>query len=77
VSVTTPRLRDLSNAWFLLRFGYWRVAYSALLGKEVVSQMRETWGLDEEGEVPGLWRKSGVPGLWVMNGMCSQLQAAR
>jgi hypothetical protein len=30
--------------------------------------MREIWGLDEEGEVPGLWKKSGVPGIWVMMG---------
>lgn len=44
-----------------------------MCGDEVVGRMRPVWGLDEEGEVQGLWRRSGVPGLWIHMGVSSWL----
>ncbi|RDX55509.1 FAD/NAD-P-binding domain-containing protein [Lentinus brumalis] len=39
-----------------------------LLGDEVVSQIDEVYGLDEEGELDGSYRPCGYPGLWFATG---------
>ncbi|KAF9037462.1 hypothetical protein BJ165DRAFT_1558194 [Panaeolus papilionaceus] len=39
-----------------------------LAGAEVASKSKPIWGLDEEGELNGVWREVGVPGLWSMLG---------
>lgn len=39
-----------------------------ICGAGIASRLKPLWGLDEEGEVPGLWRPSGVRGLWVHMG---------
>ncbi|RPD67280.1 FAD/NAD-P-binding domain-containing protein [Lentinus tigrinus ALCF2SS1-7] len=39
-----------------------------LLGDDVVSQIDEVYGLDEEGELDGSYRSCGHPGLWFATG---------
>ena len=39
-----------------------------LLGDEVADRCGPVWGLDEEGELQGVWRQSGHEGLWFMGG---------
>lgn len=39
-----------------------------LLGDEVADSCGPVWGLDEEGELRGVWRRSGHDGLWFMGG---------
>lgn len=35
---------------------------------DLAHQLEQTWGIDEEGEIRGLWKRSGVEGFWVMGG---------
>ncbi|KDR66366.1 hypothetical protein GALMADRAFT_162115 [Galerina marginata CBS 339.88] len=37
-------------------------------GDEVASRCKDIWGLNDEGELNGVWRDLGVPGLWMMLG---------
>lgn len=39
-----------------------------LLGDDVADRCGPVWGLDEEGELRGVWRRSGHDGLWFMGG---------
>ncbi|TYL46344.1 NADPH-dependent L-lysine N(6)-monooxygenase [Nocardioides sp. BGMRC 2183] len=39
-----------------------------LFGDEVADRCTPVWGLDEEGELRGVWRRSGHDGLWFMGG---------
>lgn len=39
-----------------------------LLGDAEADRCRPVWGLDEGGEISGIWRGSGHPGLWFMGG---------
>ncbi|OLL26602.1 hypothetical protein NEOLI_000054 [Neolecta irregularis DAH-3] len=39
-----------------------------ILGDKVADRCSDVWGLDDEGEVQGLWRRSGHPGFWYMGG---------
>ena len=39
-----------------------------LLGDEVADRCGPVWGLDDEGELQGVWRRSGQDGLWFMGG---------
>jgi putative flavoprotein involved in K+ transport len=39
-----------------------------LLGDEVADRCGPVWGLDEEGELRGVWRRTGQDGLWFMGG---------
>ena len=39
-----------------------------LLGTEVADRCGPVWGLDDEGELRGVWRRSGHEGLWFMGG---------
>lgn len=50
--------------------GYQSMNTSAekIFGKEVAGKTKGVWGLDEEGEIRGLWRGSGHPGFWYMAG---------
>ncbi|KAH9853605.1 FAD/NAD-P-binding domain-containing protein [Lenzites betulinus] len=45
-----------------------REANRALLGEEVMSQTKDIYGLDSEGEIKGSYRPSGHPGLWFATG---------
>lgn len=40
-----------------------------LCGSEIASRVKPIWGLNEEGEIRGIWRDRGVPNLWYMLGM--------
>lgn len=44
----------------------------ALLGDEVAERVGPVWGLDESGEVRGMWRRTGQPGLWLCGGSLQQ-----
>lgn len=35
---------------------------------DLADQLEPTWGLDEEGEICGLWKRTGVERFWVMGG---------
>ncbi|PFH47512.1 hypothetical protein AMATHDRAFT_77183 [Amanita thiersii Skay4041] len=37
-------------------------------GDEVANKCEPVWGLNDEGEINGVWRYMGVPGLWYMTG---------
>lgn len=39
-----------------------------LLGDDVADRCSPVWGLDDEGELRGVWRQSGHQGLWFMGG---------
>jgi cation diffusion facilitator CzcD-associated flavoprotein CzcO len=39
-----------------------------IFGSEVADSCGEVWGLDDEGEIQGMWRPSGHPGLWITGG---------
>ncbi|MDT9592721.1 NAD(P)/FAD-dependent oxidoreductase [Nocardioides zeae] len=54
----------------VLATGYQSMVATArrLLGDEVAGRCGPVWGLDEEGELRGVWRRSGHDGLWFMGG---------
>lgn len=58
----------------VLATGYTNMREKArvLLGDEVADQIKPVWGLDDEGELRGIWRASGHPGLWFMGGNLHQ-----
>lgn len=60
----------------VLATGYQNMRETArqLFGSEVADRCKPVWGLDEEGELRGVWRRSGQDGLWFMGG---NLQQAR
>lgn len=39
-----------------------------ICGEEILEKTSEVWGLDDEGELQGVWKDTGIPGLWVMMG---------
>ncbi|KZT56590.1 FAD/NAD(P)-binding domain-containing protein [Calocera cornea HHB12733] len=39
-----------------------------IFGPEIASKMGEVWGIDQGGELKGMWRSSGHPGFWHMGG---------
>jgi hypothetical protein len=39
-----------------------------IMGADFASQLKEVWGLDEEGELRSVWRRSGHPGFWLAGG---------
>jgi hypothetical protein len=41
-----------------------------ICGDEVASKVGAVWGMDEEGQLQGVWRHSGHDGLWFGMGMC-------
>jgi putative flavoprotein involved in K+ transport len=54
----------------VLATGYHGMVATArrLLGDEVADRCGPVWGLDEEGELRGVWRRTGQDGLWFMGG---------
>ncbi|KIJ33013.1 hypothetical protein M422DRAFT_70464 [Sphaerobolus stellatus SS14] len=53
---------------FATGLGDYRDAAKELLGDELANKMRSVWGLDDEGELKGMWRNTGLPNLYVMGG---------
>ena len=39
-----------------------------IFGDEVAEKIKPAWGIDEEGEVSGVWADSGIEGLYQMMG---------
>jgi hypothetical protein len=39
-----------------------------ICGDDIADKTREVWGLNEEGELNGVWRDSGVERMWIMMG---------
>ena len=39
-----------------------------IMGGDFAGQLKEVWGLDEEGELQSVWRRSGHPGFWLAGG---------
>lgn len=54
----------------VLATGYSNMRETArrLLGDAEADRCRPVWGLDDGGEISGIWRGSGHPGLWFMGG---------
>lgn len=54
----------------VLATGYLPMRNSAteIFGEETLEGVADVWGLDEEGELRGVWRKSGKKGFWVVAG---------
>jgi hypothetical protein len=50
------------------RYGDARTLVRRICGEELGKKVKPVWGLNEEGEINGLWRVLGVPGLWYMMG---------
>jgi hypothetical protein len=44
-----------------------------ICGDEVASKVGPVWGMDEEGQLQGVFRHSGHDGLWFGMGMCVSL----
>lgn len=53
-----------------LATGYHGVAETArrIVGDDIVANCGPIWGLDDEGELQGVWRPTGQPGLWFAGG---------
>ncbi|KAJ7648037.1 hypothetical protein FB45DRAFT_895095, partial [Roridomyces roridus] len=45
-----------------------RVSIRRVCGDVVADQCKPLWGLNEEGEINGIYRDVGIPGLWYMAG---------
>ena len=44
-----------------------------IFGDEVAEKIKPAWGIDEEGEVSGVWADSGIEGLYQMMGECTTI----
>jgi cation diffusion facilitator CzcD-associated flavoprotein CzcO len=53
---------------FATGFPNMRDTLRPIVGDEIADQLTVVWGLDEEGEINGLYRPSGHPRLWYMGG---------
>ncbi|GAA3966038.1 NAD(P)/FAD-dependent oxidoreductase [Gordonia caeni] len=40
----------------------------AIFGDEIADRCGPVWGLDDEGELRGIWRRTGQPGFWFSGG---------
>ena len=45
-----------------------RETTARILGPEFAGRMKDVWGIDQEGEVRGMWRWSGQKGFWYAGG---------
>ena len=72
---TSSSLNDGSfiQAFELLRYGDARDLAHELCEPEVVDKIGEVWGIDEEGELNGVWRDSGHPHLFFAQGETSPI----
>ena len=56
-----------------MRYGDARGLAHELCEPEVVDKVGEVWGIDEEGELNGVWRDSGHPHLFFAQGETSPI----
>lgn len=67
VEFADGRTLECDTVVYATGFGDYRDAISKIFGMEVASKLGDMWGLNEEGEVNGVWRiTSGHPGLYVI-----------
>ncbi|KIK66458.1 hypothetical protein GYMLUDRAFT_257766 [Collybiopsis luxurians FD-317 M1] len=59
---------DADVVVFATGYGDSKDSIAPVLGQDVVDKMVPIWGLDEEGELNGVWRDTGVEGVWVAIG---------
>jgi cation diffusion facilitator CzcD-associated flavoprotein CzcO len=59
---------DADVVVFATGFIHMRDAIRPILGEESIDRLSPVWGLDEEGEINGLWRPTGHPKLWFTGG---------
>jgi hypothetical protein len=50
------------------RFSDPRLPVRAIFGDEVAKKIKPAWGVNEEGEISGVWADSGIEGLYQMMG---------
>ncbi|KAL0567620.1 hypothetical protein V5O48_014372 [Marasmius crinis-equi] len=53
---------------FATGFGDIRTFIHKICGEEVAAKCKPIWGLNEEGELNGIYRDLGIPGLWYIMG---------
>ncbi|KAJ3804067.1 hypothetical protein F5876DRAFT_91876 [Lentinula aff. lateritia] len=53
---------------FATGFGEARVSMRRICGEEAYKKMKPVWGMDDEGEMQGMYKDMGIPGLWCMMG---------
>jgi cation diffusion facilitator CzcD-associated flavoprotein CzcO len=61
---------ELAADTVVLATGYKSMRETArrILGADSADRCGPVWGLNDEGELQGMWRNSGHPGLWFMGG---------
>lgn len=52
----------------IFRLGGIRNGVVSLCGDDVGRRCGRIWGMDEEGEINGIWREPGIRGLWPVMG---------
>lgn len=57
---------------FATGFGDLRDSVRLVCGEEVAQKVGPLWGLDDEGELRGVWKDSGHEGLWIVAGNLSR-----
>lgn len=67
-SASPPITFEADEVIFATGYGSMVSTATKILGKKNTENMQEVWGLDEEGELRGVWRRSGVKGLWAVGG---------
>ena|SRR5882757_2636125 len=65
--ISIRKVRDLTLAH---SFGDHLDAMREACGDEVASKVGPVWGMDNEGQLQGVWRHCGHDGLWFAMGMC-------
>lgn len=44
----------------------------AIMGEDVAQKVGPVWGMDEQGELRGMWKKTGQEGFWIAGGSLQQ-----
>ncbi|EME64205.1 dimethylaniline monooxygenase [Rhodococcus ruber BKS 20-38] len=68
VVYTDGSVQDADIVIYATGFRNMRETARQLLGDDVADACVPVWGVDDEGELSGVWRRSGYDGLWFMAG---------
>ncbi|RHW26265.1 NAD(P)/FAD-dependent oxidoreductase [Nocardioides immobilis] len=71
IELTDGRSYDYDLVVMATGFKNMRESARRIVGDSVADHITPIWGLDEEGELQGLWRPTGHPGFWVTGGSFS------
>ena len=78
VEFADGRSLECDTVVYATGFGNYKDAVSKVFGTEVASKLGTMWGLNEEGEVKGVWRvASGHPGLYVMVSLIGSVERSQ